>query len=96
MVCYSISISLVLPRAEREAASHGTQPRVNKLVSPYSGQGDGGGSGGGNSVQLTQAVRQLCRQADAFILVVDPRQMEDKGQNIYICIPGYRRRAENF
>jgi hypothetical protein len=66
-------------RAERLAAQSGQQARVNKLVSvdvTQSREGEGG------DAELTPAVQQLCRQADAFVLVVDACHMTEEG--IYI------------
>jgi F-box protein 4 len=62
-------------RAERLAAQSGQQARVNKLVSvdvTQSREEEGG------DAELTPAVQQLCRQADAFVLVVDACHMTEE------------------
>ena len=55
-------------KAERlaQANTHG-QPKINKLISPYSDQ---------SGPELTQAVHSLCQQADAFILVIDTANLD--------------------
>ena len=40
--------------------------------------GEGEGRNGG-SAELTPAIQQLCREADAFILVVDPHHLTEEG-----------------
>ena len=74
-------IILVSHRAERQAAASGTISRVNKLVSSYS-EGEG--------PELTQAVQELCQQADGLILVVDSSKTEGEGEMDAICIPDQR------
>ena len=59
------------------AAQAGQRARVNKLVSVYSSSQEEGERE--TSRELTTAVRQLCRQADAFVLVVDPSNMTEEG-----------------
>ena len=55
-------------KAERlaQAATQG-QPKVNKLISPYSDE---------SGPELTQAVHSLCQQADAFLLVIDTANLD--------------------
>ena len=64
-------------KAERraQAATNG-QPKINKLISPYS---DSSGP------ELTQAVHGLCQQADAFVLVVNTSNM-DTGEAGNVCV----------
>jgi hypothetical protein len=55
-------------KAERLAqASTQGQPKVNKLISPYSDD---------SGPELTQAVHSLCQQADAFLLVIDTANLD--------------------
>lgn len=67
----SIPLNLVTlytaTRAERAAQAAAGQPKINKLISPYS---DGSGP------ELTQAVQGLCQQADAFVLVLNTKIMD--------------------
>lgn len=60
-------------RAERIAAQAGHQARVNKLVSM---NGEGGRE---RDAELTPAVQQLCRNADAFVLVVNACHVTEEG-----------------
>ena len=71
-----LTFSLPPSRAERQAASAGKRARINKLVSAYSEEEEEGG----RSPELTQAVQQLCRQADAFVLVVDASKLTEEGE----------------
>ena len=64
-------------RAERVAAQAGQQARVNKLVSMNSAQEEGEGE---RDAELTPAVKQLCRNADAFVLVVNACQVTEDGE----------------
>ena len=55
-------------KAERFAqANTPGQPKINKLVSPYSDD---------SGPELTQAVHSLCQQADAFVLVIDTANLD--------------------
>ena len=65
------------PRAEREAAQTGRQARVNKLVTVGSEDQE---QGSGGCTELTPAVQELCRHADAFVLVVDACYRTEDGK----------------
>ena len=57
-------------RAERRANS--SLGRINKLVSPYSQDGQ-------DEAELTAAVQEQCQQANGFILVIDAAKLDKEG-----------------
>lgn len=65
-------------KAERltQAGTQG-QPKVNKLISPYSDE---------SGPELTQAVHSLCQQADAFILIIDTGNLDSGNRDVDISL----------
>ena len=64
MLCFTFC------RAERRANS--SSGRINKLVSPYSQDGQ-------DEAELTVAVQEQCQQANGFILVIDATKLDKEG-----------------